>query len=62
MINKHIKALRNYIDDPTASDNLKLSILEWMWDNKMTVSKPEQGDEQFQKELEEFIMLIGARR
>ena len=58
---QHLQALRNYIDDPTALDSLKLEILSWMWDNRQKIATPKAQDDQFQFEVETFTKLIMKR-
>ena len=56
-----VGALMKYCNDPTASDDLKLSILEWLWDKRSMIEKIETQDEQFQKDVEIFKQLIDSR-
>ena len=58
---QHIQALKNYIDDPTATDDLKLDILQWMSDNMWKIATPEDQDDKFQSEIEIFTKLIMQR-
>ena len=58
---EHIKALKNYIDDPTATDDLRLDVIQWMWDNRSKISTPGTQDDQFQNELTTFVRLTIQR-
>ena len=58
---QHIQALKNYIDDPTATDDLKLDIIQWMWDNRQKIELPEKQDGTFQSELTTFVRLTVKR-
>ena len=58
---EHIKALKNYIDDPTATDDLRLDVIQWMWDNRYKISTPETQDDKFQNELNTFIAMTVKR-
>ena len=58
---QHIKALKNYIDDPTATDDMRLDIIQWMWDNRSKISIPETQDDKFQNELTTFVRLTVKR-
>ena len=57
----HIKALKNYIDDPTATDELKLDIIQWMWENRQELKTPAMQNDKFQNELDAFIILVIKR-
>ena len=58
---EHIKALKNYIDDPTATDDLRLDVIQWMWDNRYKISTPETQDDKFQNELNTFVAITVKR-
>jgi len=58
---QHIQALKNYIDDPTATDDLRLDVIQWMWDNRSKISTPGTQDDKFQNELTTFVRLTVSR-
>ena len=57
---QHIRALKKYVDDITGADELKLSILEWLWDNRLVIVTPALQDEKFQRDIGIFKQLIEA--
>ena len=58
-----IKALKNYIADPYADGDLKLQILNWMWDRLENInsSKPKDKIPNYNREVYTFLKLIGAK-
>jgi len=58
-----IKALKNYIADPYADGDLKLQILNWMWDKRKQInsSKPKDKIPNYNREVYTFLKLIGAK-
>ena len=58
-----IKALKNYIADPYADGDLKLEILNWMWDRLENInsSKPKDKIPNYNREVYTFLKLIGAK-
>ena len=58
-----IKALKNYISDPYADGDLKLQILNWMWDKRKQInsSKPKDKIPNYNREVYTFLKLIGAK-
>ena len=58
-----IKALKNYIADPYADGDLKLEILNWMWDKRKQInsSKPKDKIPNYNREVYTFLKLIGAK-
>ena len=58
---KHIQALKKYIDDPTATDDMRLDILQWMSDNVGKINYPDMQDDKFQNELTTFVRLTVSR-
>ena len=60
---KNIKQMIDYLHliDPTASDELKLSLLSWMWDNRYKIDSKQLQDDKFKFELLGFLKLITKR-
>jgi len=58
-----IKALKNYIADPYADGDLKLQILNWMWDRLENINskKPTDKVPHYNREVYTFLKLIGAK-
>ena len=58
-----IKALKNYIADPDADGQLKLQILEWMWDRLKDINSKNPIDRipNFNKEVYTFLKLTGIK-
>ena len=58
-----IKALKNYIADEYADGDLKLQILNWMWDRLENInsSKPKDKIPNYNREVYTFLKLIGAK-
>ena len=58
-----IKALKNYIADPYADGDLKLQILNWMWDKRKQINskKPKDKIPNYNREVYTFLKLIGAK-
>ena len=58
-----IKALKNYIADPDADGQLKLQILEWMWDRLKDINSKNLIDRipNFNKEVYTFLKLTGIK-
>ena len=58
-----IKALKNYIADPYAEGELKLQILQWMWDRLEDINskKPTDKIPHYNREVYTFLKLIGAK-
>ena len=58
---KDIQALKKYIEDPTATDDMKIDILQWMSDNVGKINYPDTQDDKFQNELITFVRLTIQR-
>jgi len=58
-----IKALKNYIADPYADGELKMDILQWMWDRLEDINskKPKDKIPNYNREVYTFLKLIGAK-
>ena len=58
-----IKALKNYIADEYTDGDLKLQILNWMWDRLENInsSKPKDKIPNYNREVYTFLKLIGAK-
>ena len=58
-----IKALKNYIADPYADGELKMDILQWMWDRLEDINskKPTDKIPNYNREVYTFLKLIGAK-
>ena len=58
-----IKALKNYIADPHADGDLKLQILNWMWDKRKQINSKNPKDKipNYNREVYTFLKLIGAK-
>ena len=58
-----IKALKNYIADEYADGDLKLQILNWMWDKRKQINskKPKDKIPNYNREVYTFLKLIGAK-
>ena len=58
-----IKALKNYIADEYADGDLKLQILQWMWDRLEDINskKPKDKVPHYNREVYTFLKLIGAK-
>ena len=58
-----IKALKNYIADPYADGELKMDILQWMWDRMDDINskKPKDKIPNYNREVYTFLKLIGAK-
>ena len=58
-----IKALKNYIADEYADGDLKLQILNWMWDKMIHINskKPTDKIPHYNREVYSFLKLIGAK-
>ena len=58
-----IKALKNYIADPYADGELKMDILQWMWDRLENINskKPTDKVPHYNREVYTFLKLIGAK-
>ena len=58
-----IMALKNYIADEYADGDLKLQILNWMWDKRKQInsSKPKDKIPNYNREVYTFLKLIGAK-
>ena len=58
-----IKALKNYLADEYADSDLKLEILNWMWDKMKQInsSKPKDKIPNYNREVYTFLKLIGAK-
>ena len=58
-----IKALKNYIADPYADGDLKLQILNWMWDKRKQINskKPTDKIPHYNREVYTFLKLIGEK-
>ena len=58
-----IKALKNYLADEYADSELKLQILNWMWDKRKQInsSKPKDKIPNYNREVYTFLKLIGAK-
>ena len=60
---QHIKALKNYIDDPNSESSLKIDILRWMWDNigNINTSDLASNKKKFNNEMQIFLQLIQSK-
>ena len=58
-----IMALKNYIADEYADGDLKLQILNWMWDKRKQINskKPTDKIPNYNREVYTFLKLIGAK-
>ena len=58
-----IKALKNYIADEYADGDLKLEILNWMWDKRKQINSKKPPDKilHYNREVYTFLKLIGAK-
>ena len=58
-----IKALKNYIADPHADCELKMDIMNWMWDRMDDINskKPTDKIPNYNREVYTFLKLIGAK-
>ena len=58
-----IKALKNYIADPYADGELKMDILQWMWERLENINskKPKDKIPNYNREVYTFLKLIGAK-
>ena len=58
-----IKALKNYIADEYADGDLKLQILNWMWDKRKQINskKPTDNIPNYNREVYKYLKLIGAK-
>ena len=58
-----IMALKNYIADPYANGELKMDILQWMWNRRDDINskKPKDKIPNFDREVYGFLKLIGAK-
>ena len=58
-----IKALKNYLADEYADGDLKLQILNWMWDKRKQINskKPTDKIPNYNREVYTFLKLIGAK-
>ena len=58
-----IKALKNYIADPYADGDLKLQIMNWMWDKRKQINSKNPKDKipNYNREVYTFLKLIGAK-
>ena len=63
VMKEDLQALKNYIDDPYADSELKLQILNWMWDKRKQInsSKPKDKIPNYNREVYTFLKLIGAK-
>ena len=58
-----IMALKNYIADEYADGDLKLQILNWMWDKRKQInsSKPKDKIPNYNREVYTFLKLIETK-
>ena len=57
-----IKALKNYIADEYADGELKIQILNWMWDKKKQInSNNKDVGKNYNRDVYTFLKLIGAK-
>ena len=58
-----IKALKNYIADPYADGDLKLQILNWMWDKRKQINSKNPTDKipNYNREVYTFLKLIETK-
>ena len=58
-----MKALKNYIADEYADGDLKLQILEWMWDKREQLNRNNPTDTipNYNREVYTFLKLIGEK-
>ena len=58
-----IMALKNYIADEYADGDLKLQILNWMWDKRKQINSKNPTDKipNYNREVYTFLKLIGAK-
>ena len=58
-----IMALKNYIADEYADGDLKLQILNWMWDKRKQINskKPTDKIPNYNREVYTFLKLIGEK-
>ena len=58
-----IKALKNYIADEYADGDLKLQILNWMWDKRKQINSKNPTDKipNYNREVYTFLKLIETK-
>ena len=61
-IPEDIKALKNYINDEYADSELKIQILNWMWNKKKQInSNNDDAGKNYNRDVYTFLKLIGAK-
>ena len=60
---KHIKVLKNYLDDPDADGSLKIQILQWMYDRLQDINSkdPQSRYKNYNRDVYTFLKLIGTK-
>tara|TARA_Y100000031_G_C7888354_1_gene233985 strand:- start:266 stop:490 length:225 start_codon:yes stop_codon:yes gene_type:complete len=61
VMKEDLQALKNYIDDPYADSELKLQILNWMWDKRKQINSNKNAGKNYHRDVYTFLKLIETK-